>query len=98
MTRCSVCRAPIIWARTLASENGPGGKAMPLNAEPDPAGNVAVRALSPTSRVCRVLGKDEDHDHRAEQRYMPHFATCMTRERQLVADVEAFLAEQAGES
>lgn len=96
MNRCARCKAPIIWARTMASESGRGGKAMPLNAEPDPAGNVAVRLVTPTTRVCRVLGKGEGHDQRAEQLYMPHAATCLsTQGAQLVADLERFLAEAA---
>lgn len=98
---CKACGAPIIWARTLAGPNGPGGKAMPLDAEPNPDGNVAARITASAPmlrRVCRVLAKDETHDHRAEQLYMPHFATCLVRQgEQLTAQVEAFLATAAEE-
>lgn len=97
---CTRCKAPIVWARTMASENGPGGKSMPLDAYPDPAGNVAVRDVGRGRLVARVLAKDEDHDHHAEQRAMPHFATCgRAAGEQLVTEVEDFLkAESEGAS
>jgi len=95
VTTCRACKAPIVWARTAASETGRGGKAMPLDATPNDGGNVAVRMLSPNSRVARVLGKDETHDRRAEQLYMPHFATCLGNQAdQLHAEIEQYLAEQ----
>lgn len=68
---------------------------MPLDAEPNEAGNVAVRMLSPTSRVARVLAKDETHDRRAEKLHMPHFATCLGNQAdQLTSEIEQFLTEQ----
>jgi hypothetical protein len=98
--KCAVCGGPIIWARTMASESGRGGKAMPLDPEPNPEGNVAARVTSRTpyglGRVCRVLAKDEQHDHQTEQLYMPHFATCPGSGRNIAAAFETFLAEQAG--
>lgn len=96
--KCAVCGGPIIWARTMASESGRGGKPMPLDPEPNPAGNVAARVTGEGAtyvrRVCRVLGKDEDHDHRTEQRYMPHFATCPGSGRNIAAAFEDFLRGQ----
>jgi hypothetical protein len=77
--RCGRCGLPIAWARTLAGPNGPGGKAMPLDPEENPAGNVAVRNLGDRWHprlVARVLGKDDTLDEVAEIRAMPHFATC----------------------
>lgn len=97
VTQCSRCKAPIVWARTVASGNGPGGKAMPLDAYPDPAGNVAARVTDRRRSIvlARVLGKDETHDHRVEVLAMPHFASCgVTAGQQLADDVEAFLATQ----
>lgn len=97
ITTCKRCKAPIVWARTVASETGPGGRPMPLDPYPNPEGNVAVRAAIGGRLLARVLTKDEDHDHRAEQRAMPHAATCgVEAGRQLADDVEAFLATQAG--
>lgn len=93
---CTACRAPIVFARTLRSESGAGGKMMPLDLSPNPEGNVAVRITSSRgTMVARVLGKDEDHDHYAEYRAMPHFATCPERPevkaKKFADDVEAYL-------
>lgn len=75
-SKCGRCKGPIVWARTMAGPNGPGGKAMPLDPVENPAGNAAVRATGPRSAVVRVLGKDEGLDETLEVRGMPHFATC----------------------
>ena len=91
MTRCDLCGARIVFARTLASETGTGGKRMPLDPEPNPDGNVAVRRLDRRRLVARVLGKGESHDIYAEQLYMPHFATCAGTARSLGAEAEQFL-------
>lgn len=89
---CRVCRAPIVWAVTSAGPNGRGGKPMPLDAAPNDAGNVAVRAALAGRLVARVLGRDENHDPVLELRAMPHFATCG---KDLVPEIEAFLADAA---
>lgn len=94
--KCPRCKAPIVWARTVASVNGPGGKPMPLDFEPNPAGNVAASVGPGQTIRARVLTKDEDHDHRAEWRAMPHFPTCTQVQGQKLADdVEDYLREQA---
>lgn len=95
-TRCPRCKGPIVWSRTVASVNGPGGKAMPLDADPNPDGNVAAR-VGPGDRIyARVLTKDETHDVQVEWRAMPHFPTCNQRQgEQLVDQVEEFLRVQA---
>lgn len=98
LSRCNRCKAPIVWARTVATPNGPGGKAMPLDAYPNPEGNVAVRVTDRRRSVAlaRVLNKDEGHDHRSEVLAMPHFATCgVEAGQQFADDVEAFLADTA---
>ena len=65
---CRYCSAPIIWVRTAA------GRAMPLDAEPNPDGNVEL--------VERFDGPDEVLVHAQPPLatwgviYMPHFATC----------------------
>lgn len=94
--RCSRCKEPIVFARTMAAPSGTGGKAMPLDLYPNPDGNVAVRETGGGRLVCRVLGKDEDHDRQVEQRAMPHFATCGVEQgKQLADDVEGFLRDHA---
>lgn len=74
MSHCRSCHAPIRWAITIQ------GNYMPLDAEPDPAGNVLL-----TGR--RVQGKDGYYEEvqvdsgpglfdDGRQRFMPHHATC----------------------
>lgn len=63
------CDAQIVWA-VMA-----GGKRMPLNADVDPAGNVAVYRDATGTLVGRVLHKDETPEA-YERLHLPHFATC----------------------
>ena len=68
MAACRGCGVAIRWVATAAT-----GKLMPLNAEPDPAGNVL---LDDDGRAV-VLGKgDAGASLFGEARYMPHHATC----------------------
>lgn len=77
VTTCGRCAAPMVWARTVATESGRGGKAMPLDPYENPDGNVAARALTSSGQlVARVLCKGETHDVTTEIRAMPHVATC----------------------
>lgn len=76
-TACDGCGRPIVWALTMASPNGRGGKLMPLDPLEDLAGNVAI--TQPAARgllYARALFKDERVDRPAEFAGMPHFATC----------------------
>lgn len=62
MSTCRSCGAPITWAKTDK------GKAMPLDAEPTPAGNLEldggrVRFVTPDANA-------------TTSRYTSHFATC----------------------
>ena len=91
---CHRCKAEIVFARTMASPTGTGGKHMPLDRVPNPEGNVAVREVATGVLWCRVLGKDETHDIHTEVRAMPHFRTC---QKDLVDGVEAFLRDQAAD-
>lgn len=63
VTECRACHAAIIWLQT------PTGAWAPVNAEPDPAGNMAINEHG---RVFVIDLYTAD----AEPRYMPHFATC----------------------
>lgn len=64
MTTCRSCDAPIRFVRTVK------GALMPLNADPDPDGNVTVNDDIATVHAPGQLGLDD------EQRWMPHHATC----------------------
>lgn len=80
-SQCEGCRAPIVWARTLAGANGRGGKLMPLDVVEDPRGNVAVSNPHRDVLYARVLTKGEVVDRPVDFVAMPHFATCRTRSR-----------------
>lgn len=65
---CRSCGAPIIWAKTL------GGLNMPLDAEPNPDGNVVLAhglAIVREKPSFEVRGERE-----GETRHTSHFATC----------------------
>ena len=66
---CSRCFAPIVWAITQAS------KRQPLDAAPDPAGNVAAYRDVADNWRARSL-RDGEEPLRYERRMMPHHATC----------------------
>jgi hypothetical protein len=69
---CRGCMAPIVWAGTV------NGKAMPVDVDPRPDGNVRLTEPDGLLRA-EVLGPLElmllDDGERAALR-MPHHATC----------------------
>lgn len=77
---CRTCQKEIVFAQTIAGENGPGGKFMPLDPVESPDGNTAVRAGHRGMVFARVLKKDETHEPPVEYLAMPHFATCTGEE------------------
>jgi hypothetical protein len=64
MPACSSCGASIMWIRT------PKGKAMPLDATPNPDGNVVIR------NGMAVVLKLPEMETEKGRRFMPHWATC----------------------
>lgn len=61
---CRSCEAPIIWGQM------PSGKAMPLDAEPDPKGQwVIING--------RIRRPDAGDDRLHRPRHTSHFATCV---------------------
>jgi len=62
LNRCRSCDAHIAWVRT------PAGKLMPLDAQPNPAGNVEVRD--------GVAIVHHQPPLTAEDLFMSHHATC----------------------
>lgn len=79
MSACRTCGAPIIWATVRKS-----GKRMPLDATPDPDGNVALRA----DGTCEVWGAtirlslDEAViAERGATWHRAHFAVCPNADR-----------------
>lgn len=70
MSYCK-CGAQLRWAVTAS------GKRMPLDFEPDPAGNVHLTDAGQGRKIAVVLGP-LDRELFAEDAplYMPHHATC----------------------
>ena len=70
MSGCQHCGARIRWVMTAKRR-----RAMPLDAEPDPAGNVILRPEDGRAVVLDI----PDRDHavaRGETVWRTHFATC----------------------
>jgi hypothetical protein len=67
-TFCKWCGLPIKWAATA------GGKRMPLDVDPNPAGNIVIR----DGRAV-VLSTAEYSRNVAGPRLTSHFATCPKR-------------------
>jgi hypothetical protein len=69
LRNCSACHRPVKWALTVNS------KYLPLDPDPDPAGNQAVHYDHTSTLRTRQLGKDQQ-PYAYERLYMPHVATC----------------------
>lgn len=71
MSRCRSCDAEVVWATSQT------GKAMPLNAKPDPFGNVKVYGRPGALSAVVVAGVELEETRRlGVDLYMPHHATC----------------------
>jgi hypothetical protein len=72
--RTETCKAPIVWARTTNP-----GRSMPVDAEPNEAGNVRL-FLSQGLVWARVVNAEEAERMRRDPLAVPlrtsHFATC----------------------
>lgn len=70
--RCSTCGAEIVWCRTER------GKAMPVDADPVPDGNIEIDLLDsgPRARVLPAEPLLVCIEVRHEPRYVSHFVTC----------------------
>jgi hypothetical protein len=64
MPACASCSASILWIRT------PKGKAMPLDATPNPNGNVVIR-----DGLAVVLNLAE-LETTTERKWLAHWASC----------------------
>lgn len=69
--RCRSCEAPIVWAVTAA------GRAMPLDPDPTPDGNVVSDGRDEQGRVqVIVFAKPADVPADRPLRYASHFVSC----------------------
>lgn len=66
--RCRTCDAPIIWATSESTL-----KAMPVDAEPSPAGSVQLIPREGRTPLARVIPA---RDRFAKTLHTSHFATC----------------------
>lgn len=71
-TRCRWCsdRALLVWCLTGAE------KRIPIEAEPNPAGNVEIRIGSPAAAPLAVVHQGPPGMLDDWVAYMPHHATC----------------------
>ncbi len=69
---CRSCGADIVWAITK------GGKRMPVDAEPNPAGNVELTVGRSDSIPWATVHSQPPgmFDDWVDRAHMPHFATC----------------------
>lgn len=70
-SRCRSCDAPIVWSHTSA------GKALPLDADPDPSGSIQLRP----DGLAITMGPLDAEWSPDQPRYIPHFATCPHADR-----------------
>ena len=69
------CAQPIFFVVTAAT-----GSRMPLNVDPDPAGNIRLATTLDGTLVAVVIEQDELFTPQPDVRYMPHWATCTNPE------------------
>lgn len=82
---CAACRQPVIWALTERN------KRMPLDPEPDPAGNQAAYRDGTGRWLARQLGEGSE-PFAYERRLMPHVATCTGPQQRRAPQAPAVLA------
>lgn len=68
--RCDWCHALILWTVTAA------GRRLPVDAEPNEAGNVAIYRDAPGTLRSRAIAADRPGLDHLERRMMPHAASC----------------------
>lgn len=96
---CGECGQPVVYGTTVATERGPGGRAMILEPRTVPSSRFAVswpyigRGPNRVRRVLvRPLAADDDRDREVERFAMPHQAVCAPQLLPAAA-VDAPLAE-----
>lgn len=78
---CRLCRRPLILALTAR------GRRQPLDAQPNPDGNVLAYQDDRQIWHARSMRVDGIPQRPWEDIYMPHFATCPHRARQLALPI-----------
>lgn len=70
MSVCTSCRAPIRWVETEQ------GKAMPIDRDPVPHGNLVLRGTGARTVAVVVVPLLQTFEERAAPHYVSHFVTC----------------------
>lgn len=70
LDQCRSCRASIFWATTAAT-----GKLMPIDADPNPRGNIVLNEDGKAVVISKNLFEGGDSGRLVT--YMSHFATCI---------------------
>lgn len=70
-TECRSCGAPIVWARSVTT-----GRALPVDADPTPTGNLRLTPGHDGRPRAEVTGPPSLLDTEDGDRYVSHFATC----------------------
>ena len=68
---CRSCQAPILWVRTEATNS-----LMPIDAKPDPKGNIVIK-----DGLAHVMRGDLFEEMLDGPRYVSHFVTCVAQEK-----------------
>ncbi|MHB8573573.1 MAG: hypothetical protein ACYDAY_11580 [Candidatus Dormibacteria bacterium] len=76
---CRDCGAPIIFARSTTT-----GKTAPVDAKPDPTGNIVLFDHGPRKHTYAVVGVAEFADM---LRFTSHFQTCPVMQQRRAAQV-----------
>lgn len=71
LDRCRSCRAPIIWLTIR-----PGGRRMPIDADPIADGNIIADLAQAVGIVIPAGALTFLDDTPGEARYRSHFASC----------------------
>lgn len=74
MSVCRSCGRPVLWAKTVK------GKMQPVDAAPDPKGNVEVTMLG-SEYVARAVIDPAAYKGNPQNLHMSHFATCPFADR-----------------
>lgn len=69
MASCRSCGASVVWVETEHQ------KAMPIDAEPSPKGNLVLEPVDASKPSLRTVHVQRGSDA-AGPRYLSHFSTC----------------------
>lgn len=78
--RTEVCQARIVWVTLIKTDGRPAPKKHPVNADPDPKGNLEYSRGGFDNPVVRALTQEQQADPAQAERYTSHFSSCPAAE------------------